>query len=218
MFGSWTGIHHDTDPVAESVPVQNGEDERRTLPPWGYVEPQPEVYARLAALTRLIIEGLEDRLMLSATERDALLELEEWLIFLQEAARRELTGQALSEQEYQSMAQYGILVEKLTRVALGGKSDATDQTLGPEYDEAIIVRVASSEKEYLMEGIGRMAEIYVVVERGRERYLARGGVYSHYEFSWPTLEPLTDVQWRNAVAAGDAPPRPEWVIGFTIPE
>ena len=67
--------------------------------------------------------GIKTVAVYSEADRDALHELEGWLIFLQEAARRELTGQVLTEGEYQSMAEYGVLVEKLTRVALGGEAD-----------------------------------------------------------------------------------------------
>jgi hypothetical protein len=61
-------------------------------------------------------------------------------------------------------------------------------------------------------------EIYVVVCRDRKRYLARGGVYSHYEFAWPIEEPLTDAVWRDLLAAGEVPPRPVWASDFVIAE
>jgi hypothetical protein len=218
VFGSWTNVRHDTDPAVELVQVQGPEDGSSAIPPWGYVEPQPEVYARLAALTRMIIDGLESRLMLPAADRDALLELEAWLIFLQEVARRELTGQVLTEQEYQDMAKYGALIEKLTWVALGGKVGSSDQALGKEYEAAVAIRVAAGQGEQLMEVTGRVDEIYVVIERGRERYLARGGVYSHYEFVWPDQELLADTRWREMLASGETPPRPAWVSEFVIPE
>ena len=216
-FGSWTSVRHDSPAVVEFVAAQPPEAESRVTPPWGYVEPQPEVYARLAALTRMIIDGLEGRMMLSGTNRDALLELETWLVLFQEVARRELTGQALSEQEVQRMAGYGDLVERLTRQALSDGVVPGDQVLGGSYEEAVVLGVAASEKDHLIEATGWVDEIYVVIERGRVQYLARGGVYSHYEFAWPIQEPLTDEIWRLMLAGGQTPPRPEWTDDFVIP-
>jgi hypothetical protein len=74
-----------------------------------------------------------------------------------------------------------------------------------------------------------------VIERGRQLYLARGGVYSHYELAWPSVLPLDDLIWRErldaAVAPDDGttepedrqepvpeqgPARPPWVGGFVV--
>ena len=100
MFGSWTQVRHDAD--LDGAPLSTGTSagaagmageltsgQKEVHPTWGYVEPQPEVYARLAGLTRLIIDGLEDRLLLADPERAALLDLETWLGYLQDTARRE---------------------------------------------------------------------------------------------------------------------------------
>ena len=76
---------------------------------------------------------------------------------------------------------------------------------------AVTARMTVSPTAQLIQATGTVDTIYVVVERGREQYLARGGVYSHYEFLWPLDDPMTDATWREMLAAGAAPPRPEWV-------
>jgi len=75
----------------------------------------------------------------------------------------------------------------------------------------VTVHLPISETAQLVEATGYADVIYVVVERGRAQYLARGGVYSHYEFAWPIDSPLTDTVWREMLAAGTAPPRREWM-------
>jgi hypothetical protein len=212
MFGSWTSIRHDANPIFKSVPAAEKASDKR--PGWGYVEPQPEVYARLAALTRMIVDGLESRLVLSDAERSVLLELEGWLVFLQDVARRELTGQALTAEEYGQLAEYGERIEKLTWGALEGETGP--QAPGPErdYDIAAVISIAATEKVRRVEAVGPIDEIYVVIERERERYLARGGMYSHYEFVLPSQEPLTDAMWREMIANERMPARPEWVGAF----
>jgi hypothetical protein len=218
MFGSWVDVRHDAEPTLEFAQTIEPGEESGATPPWGYVEPQPETYARLAALTRMIIDGLESRLMLSNVDRNALLQLETWLIFLQDVSRRELTGQALTTEEYQRLAEYGSLVEELNRIALGGKAGTGAQVLGDNYQIATAIRVAAAQETQRIEALGRVDEIYVVVERDREQYLARGGIYSHYELTWPSPDPLVDVLWQEMLASDETPPRPEWVRGFVILE
>jgi hypothetical protein len=201
MFGSWTQAHHDAEMGITSVATETVETAGGVTAPWGYVEPQPEVYARLAAQTRLLIDGLDDRQMLTTVDRGLLLELESWLHFLQDVARRELTGQALSSEEYQRLGEYGTVLQAFHQGA------RWEQMPGA----AVTVRLAVSETAQLVEATGYVDEIYVVVERGREQYLARGGVYSHYEFLWPIDEPMTDGMWREMLAAGETPARRAWV-------
>jgi hypothetical protein len=187
---------------------------------WGYVEPQPEVYARLAALTRLVVDGLESRLMLPAEEREMLLELETWLMFLQDTARRELTTQSLTDEEYARLGEYGAFVDRLTRLAvadLGVVSEPADNlVLGEGYSEAVAVPLFTAAGTQLVEATGPVDEIYVVVERGRQPTLARGGTYAQYEFPWPAADPMTDARWSVLLTGGQAPDRPSWLAGVVI--
>jgi hypothetical protein len=214
MFGSWTQIRNGADAPGSFAPA--GATEMAT-PSWGYVEPQPEVYARLASLTHMILDGLESRLMLSPAERDTLLELEDMLVFLRDAARRELTSQALTGEEYERLAEFGSLTERLTYLAQDSTVDSDDENT-PVYDEAIATHVATAQGERLTEAIGRVDELYVVVEYDREPHLTRGGAYSHYEFAWAGADPLSDASWRETLDPGAAPARPLWATSFVIAE
>jgi hypothetical protein len=201
MFGSWTNVHHDAF-------TETGPSEAETLSatgtiavPWGYVEPQPQIFARLAAQTRMLIDGLEERLMLTSTDLGLLLDLEAWLDFLQDVARHELTGQALTADEYRRLGEVGAEIQAFGQATFGDRAPG----------DAVTARVTVSETAQLVQATGTVDTIYVVVERGREQYLARGGVYSHYEFLWPLDDPLTDATWREMLAAGTTPPRAAWV-------
>jgi hypothetical protein len=46
--------------------------------------------------------------------------------------------------------------------------------------------------------------------------VARGGVYSYYEFWVPRDQRLTDEEWRQMLADGGAPARPDWTEVFLI--
>lgn len=226
QLASWTHLLRGAPspaPAAEAAPEAPSSEVLLPAPDevWGYVEPQPEVYGRLAALVRQVIDGLGARLMLDAPERQMLVSLEEWLVFLQDTARRELISSSLTEAEYARLGRYGELVEQITQAASKGRGlDASAR------HEAVVVPLArassGAESLTLFEATGTVDEIYVVIERGRQLYLARGGVSSHYEFAWPSAQPLDDELWREWLAGeaepGDAPlpSRPAWVARFVV--
>ena len=64
---------------------------------------------------------------------------------------------------------------------------------------------------------GRIDVIYVVVPNDQGRFqVARGGVYSFYEFRQPAAERLTDEEWRQRLDDGDIPGRPAWQQAFLV--
>ncbi len=76
--------------------------------------------------------------------------------------------------------------------------------------------VATGSGSVLEEAIGRVFEIYAVVPDGEGGlHVAKGGVFSYYEFPRDIREGrLTDEAWREMVAAGEAPDQPEWTASF----
>ena len=165
--------------------------------------------------------------------REQLLKLEEWLLFFQDAARRELVSPSLAQTEYARLGQWGAYVAEVTWAAV--QDAGLDETT---YSEAVVVPLISTgsgvDALTLVQATGTTDEIYCVVERGRELYLARGGVYAHYELTWPSALPLNETIWRESLAsagrgsatseAGDEPtpadvlPRPAWVAGYVVGE
>ncbi len=196
MLGSWTWVRHAAGQPAAALPEGEGETPAPTT--WGYLQPQPELYARLAALTRLLTEGLEERLMLAQADRVLLLDLEAWLTYLQDVARRELTGQALAPDDYERLGGYATVLAEF------------DAVIGGAPDVRVALQAATGETAQLIEALGPVDVIYLVVEREGVLYLARGGTYRHYEFRLPLDEPVADDSWRAQLAAGEAPELPAW--------
>lgn len=201
MLGSWTWVRHAAEQPAAVLP--EGEEEAAGSASWGYLQPQPELYARLAGLTRLLTEGLEERLMLTQANRVLLLDLESWLSYLQDVARRELTGQELTLDDYERLGAYAAVLAELSAV------------IGGEPDLRVALQAATGETGQLVEALGSVDVIYVVVERDGILYLVRGGTYRHYEFHLPLDEPVTDERWQAQLEAGEAPDLPSWVSPFT---
>jgi len=67
---------------------------------YGYVEPNPEAYARLLALCQMTYNGLEQRNLLSDLTRGNLENLIGRINLSKDVSERELAGESLTEDEY----------------------------------------------------------------------------------------------------------------------
>jgi hypothetical protein len=97
VLGSWAELKHDTILYAKQVYAElgGGPPPPEPVPPKGYVEPVPQFYARLAALTAMTREGLESRQLLGEKDKAALEKLEELSLALKAMSEKELSGEPL---------------------------------------------------------------------------------------------------------------------------
>src|SRR5690606_24786758 len=73
---------------------------------------------------------------------------------------------------------------------------------GPDDVAAVIADIMSNPEEALQIGTGNIDLIYVLVPNDDGRFqVARGAVYSFYEFWVPRGERLTDEEWRATLSA-----------------
>jgi hypothetical protein len=228
VLGSWAELKHDTILYAKQVYAElgAGPPPPPPLPPKGYVEPVPQFFARLAALTAMTHTGLESRGLLDELDRQSLQTLDNLARALQVMSEKELRGEPLTEEEYTRIRYYGGELENLTMAA--ADTDMQDPNaprfLEEEPQAAVIADVATNPKppaSVLEEAVGRVNPIYVVVpilQADGNIYLQvnKGGVFSYYEFPWPIDDRLTDEKWRQMLDAGEAPPPPEWTQSFMV--
>lgn len=213
-LGSWTELKHDTILYAKQAYAELGGGPMELELP-GYVEPNPEAFARLAALTKMTIDGLEARELLSGVDRDNLERLERLLILLKDIAEKELQGTPLNEEEQDVIHFYGGLLEGLTLAAADQDEGEGGRSFLEDEEAAVIADVATDPLgSVLEEGVGRIFEIYVVVGMEGRLYMTKGGVFSYYEFPWPMSDRLTDEAWREMLNSGEAPERPHWTASF----
>ncbi len=217
-LGSWTELKHDTILYAKQAYAElGGAFEEPELK--GYVEPNPEAFARLAALTRMTIDGLEARGLLDDSEtmgaiRDNLQSLELLLTQLTTIAQKELAGTALTQDEQDAILFYGGLLESLT-LAAADKDDVQGRPILEDQEAAIVADVATDPTgQVLEEGVGRIFEMYVVVDIDGQPVMTKGGVFSYYEFPWPMDDRLTDEAWKEMLNQGQTPDRPFWTASF----
>jgi hypothetical protein len=216
VLGSWTELKHDTLLYAKQVMAEMGGGPPSLVK--GYVEPEPEFYARVAALVGMTRDGLLSRGLLekstdpeARSDYNSLNDLEMLALDLKKISEKELANQKLTDAEYELIQYYGGRLEKITLAASDPAGEGEAETDISSQDSAIAADVASTPDGFaLEEGTGRIMELYAVVPVEGNLVLAKGGVYSQYEFMVPTGERLTDEAWREQLNNGQVPPQAEW--------
>lgn len=218
-LGSWAELRHDTILYAKQSGAQMGAGPMGS--PQGYVEPYPEVFARLAWLAWRSRSLLDQRGLLPERLGESLEKFEESLLFLKGVAEKQLTNQPRTREEYERLQFFGGELERLTLdVTEGGEFAGHWFEIQNEADRnmAAIADVHSSFGSVLQVGVGPAYRIYVVVPHpDGDLQLARGGVFSYWEFLWPASDRLTNEKWQAMLAGGEAPPQPEWTGSFIVP-
>lgn len=236
-LGSWAELKHDTILYAKQVYAEMGAGGSNAPTPLlarGYVEPVPEFFARLEAITTMTLEGLESRGLLGDQDRDSLQRLQDLAAAFRVMAEKELRGEPLTEDEFTLIRFYGGELEHLTMAAADREeAEPGGQPLMDEEPQAAVIADVATAPDpdgdgvpnpvVLEEGVGRVDELYAVVplilEDGSiQLQVAKGGVFAYYEFPWPADDRLTDEAWREMLDAGEAPQRPEWTSSFFNPD
>ncbi|RLG18184.1 dTDP-glucose 4,6-dehydratase, partial [Candidatus Micrarchaeota archaeon] len=205
-LASWAQLRHDTILYAK----QSYTEYATSAPPpqkpvVGYVEPVPEFYNRLLALTRMTNEGLTEMEVLDSTSKYRLEALEEILERLVEISEKELENQELTEEDYDFIKYFG---EELNDVIAEVDDKAKKTTIIAD------VHTDMNSGAVLEEGTGYVKFIVVAYKVPDGRILIGAGpVLSYYEFKHPMSDRLTDEKWRELLSS-DPPDEPEWVPNF----
>jgi len=217
-LSSWTQLRHDyilyAKPPYPLALILDG---------YGYVEPVPDFYYRLASLcrkidTELLQEGIDIELSQeegyyfydSYTYHEHLTGLANTLDTLDAYARKELNNESLTNDEQEYIHSFWAVLEWL---------------LLPWREEEIIkpmlvadVCTDSVTGRVLHEGVGKFNPIIVVYEEpdGTSR-AGIGYVMSYYEFTEENFTRITDSEWKKWVENRTLPPRPVWANSFLYP-
>jgi hypothetical protein len=202
-LGSWAELRHDTILYAKQSASET------SLPPefrtdLGYVEPNPEAFARLAALSLYEKDGLENLGLVLDPFRDNLGALASALLSLRTIAEKELTGQPITFEEYVFVKKIGDTMSDLS----------PSSSFEEEDDMAVIADVHTHDLTVLEEAVGRPLLLYVIVETEGELRITRGAALSYYEFTMPSSQRLTDSKWREMLDSGQAPDMPAWMQSY----
>lgn len=215
-IGSWTELRHDSILYAKQsyTDVEVGE-EPFPATPWlrqGYVEPNPDLYGRLASLAALMREGLSARGLLSDASGERLVSFENLQLNLKTISGKELANIQLNSGEYETIANIGSSLE-----AIQPPAPIADTSWSPYNRNMALVADVHTDpntRTVLEEAVGHASELFVIVKVAGRFKLARGAVYTGYEFTWPMSDRLTDSAWRDLLSGEQPPELPEWVESF----
>lgn len=192
--GSFTELKHDTVLYTKQVIAEMGGGMEEEPDDRGYVEPEPLVYARFSRLASLTAEGLKRYGMLDAGDEENLMRLAEMAEELLTISNKELQNEVLTEEEYEFIRCYGGNLEHFWIEAV--KNDNNVET-PMELPAAVVTDIATDPNGTVLEiATGIPSQIYVVVNVDGKIKIARGAVYSFYQFPWDINDRLTDSKWR----------------------
>jgi hypothetical protein len=206
--GSWTELRHDTILYAKgSYGGPTG------FPPdapfvQGYVEPNPWLFARLAALAGYARAGLDGLGVLEAAAAAKLEEMERGTLLLADIASRELERRPVPAEGFQFIAGFGQWLSDLLKLETGQIG-----TIPDSHDRAPVVADVHTDADYelcLEEGTGYPARMLVVADVEGRLLLTVGAVFVPHEFWWPMSDRLTDESWWE-ILADDPPDLPGWI-------
>jgi len=203
-LASWTALRHDgilaaRDAFPYRVPMTTSEP---SPTPAGWVEPQPECYARLLTLNRMTEQGLRKLKALDTRAAVSLQSMDRMLASLLQISLDELAGKDPSAEQ---------------RAFLDGIAGQIRDAL-PEGDTSapLTADVHWTTDQVLQEATGNLDLLVAAVPRPDGGFfLAAGPVLSSYEFKRPISQRLTDSTWRGMLEK--APPqRPAWARDYLI--
>ncbi|NLK00589.1 MAG: DUF3160 domain-containing protein, partial [Clostridia bacterium] len=163
FLGSWTELKHDTILYAKQVYAEMGGGGIADYDDRGYVEPNPHLYGRLAALSALTRDGLLARGLISERDTESLERMEELALKLKTISEKELQGSSLTDEEYDLIRTFGGQLEHFWMEALRDQGSIRGQLLN-DNPAALVADVATSPpNEVLEEATGRINIIFAAV-------------------------------------------------------
>ena len=202
-LASWTELKHDTILYAKQTYFMGAPRIPEEKPVQGYVEPVPEFYARMLALTKMAHIGLAEMEVLDEQSDKDFSTLERTLEKLLEISVKELENKELTDTEYEFIRSFGQNIAPMLESV-----DITSQS------SVMVADVYTSAIGVLEEGTGKLDLIIVAYKQPDGRIvLGAGPVMSYYEFWQPAGERLTDEGWKEMLT-NNPPERPEWVESF----
>jgi len=206
-LGSWSQLRHDTILYAKQsyTMVATGMPLRPKMVE-GYVEPVPEFYARLLALTRMTIRGLDMMKVLDRPAKARLVALEGIVARLLKLSLAELRNEKLTADDYAFIRSFG---DRLKSAVAGVSTDGLQTTIIAD------VHTDANSGKVLEEGTGKLRPMYVAYPMPDGGVvIGCGPVFSYYEFKHPMRDRLTDEKWKTMLRPGRAPALPAWTSSF----
>lgn len=224
FLGSWTELKHDTALYSKQSYAEMGGGGIEEADDRGWVETEPVVFGRLAALTQATSDGLEQMGLLDSESKENLAKLFTLNQQLMVIAEKELRNELPTDEEFELIRSFGGQLEHfwVEAVAPEGEEFFTPQ----EQPAALIADVATDPNGRVLQTATDVGTIYVLVNVDNSPRIAVGTVYTFYEFTQPIAERMTDQDWwaelgkmpdENGQFNWDDKPSPaEWTSTYSV--
>ena len=212
-LGSYTELKHDTVLYSKQVIAEMGGDLIEDKDDRGYVEPEPELFRRLAALSRATAEGLAGYGMLGTADAENLERLASLADQLAVIADKELAGELPTDEEFELIRSFGGQLEHFWIEVYKDEAQG-DYLRSEEFPAPVVTDVATNADggTVLQLATGKASPIYVLVEVDGVPRIAVGSVFTFYQFEQPMAERLTDSRWREEMLPNATPE--DWTDDF----
>ena len=202
-LGSYAELKHDSILYMKQSGAEMGGGGADTIIPYNYVEPNVEVYAKLKWLALNTKVQLQARNMLKDDIGQVLDQIIEIQDTLMNVSVKELTNQAITDEENLELYRYGGMIDSIIQI-MQMNLMRNDVDTSNDFTTALIADVstvapagAGGKGAYLEIGNGLPCEIYVLCETNGNTYLAKGALFNYYEFL--SDKRLTNHEWQTMV-------------------
>ncbi|MBK7711021.1 MAG: DUF3160 domain-containing protein [Bacteroidales bacterium] len=218
MLASWTELKHDMILYIEQPSAAEMGDGGDIPPPQklSYVEPRTEFWEKCIELLELNNNILNENSLFSDKLQYINNELINIASLFLRISKKELAGEKITSDEFETLSFTGGRIERLTLNIIESHEGLISMVSTPERYVAIATDVYTYNDNCLQEAVGMGDEIYVVAEINGLLYLTRGGVFSHYEFTQPTSNRLTDEEWQKQLLDKREPKPAIWMDDIKI--
>lgn len=179
----------------------------------GYVEPNLPFYDKMTRLQSMLRSGLVERKLIA---KDALLDLDHFralTAFLRGCVEKEVAGKPLAKADHMRIRKIEGEIEEITTDLLMQGLNYNTLTQD-DRDMALVADIHSADPLAFTVACGHADDLIAIVPIEGKLYLARGPVFSYYEFTVPMSERLTDEKWKAMLRDGKAPDRPFWTSDY----
>ncbi len=216
--GSWAELRHASILYAKQsyTPTVGIDCPYSICFPQGYVEPNPEIFGRLAAMVSYMKSGFENVGLLPILPLNKLTTLSALSTKLRDIAVDELQGGEITIARYCDIASaYRVLagVEDFSQYQVPPPKGYSPPSSDTSTACIVDVHTDLNTSQVLEVGVGKPLCLYVIVPVEGKLQVCRGAMFSYYEFTHAMNDRLTDAQWQ-VMLANSNPTMPEWTGSF----
>ncbi len=199
-LGSLAQLKHANVLYSKQMMAEMGAPEEVVSP--HYLEPNVALYEQLSkmldkSIMKLEKFGVEFEEANEYYDPEVLRSFSKDLKLFVRVSKKELAGEKLTDEELLQLGRFGGMCDAMYKDYTWSIQHYGFKIGEPSISKPIISDIATIDNTYLELGIGLPLDIYVLVEQNGEKILAKGVIFSSYEFY--SNERLTDETWNDSL-------------------